>query len=302
MEMSSALIYSMRYATKLSLPAIIQENIAKLRIIPAAYKPMRPIKHRVLPKRKPEDGDNWRERTLTEVHRKIRETNDPHYEELMAIFNKVSSKTLDSLSKEAIDILNKNDESFRLRTTALLFDKAIRGSAFASIMADIAVKMNEEDSNISEDLKIHVKMFTTVYDMNETLVFPSLNEPDFEDRVVAWSKQKDVRRGYSRFLTHLYTRNLISGDSLHSSMNKVLDDLESSATQAKTEKLEENITQYADFLYEIAKLLPLTAVEMRGLIETRVGALLAKPRTELPALNMRSRFKLEDAQKCVCAI
>jgi len=118
---------------------------------------------------------------------------------------------------------------------------------------------------------------------------------------VAWSKQKDVRRGYSRFLTHLYIVELVPGKILHESMQKVLGDLEDTVVQAKTEKSEENVTQYADFLFEIAKLLPKTAVELRGLIQSRVNAVLKRPRAELPSLNMRSRFKLEDTFKCVQA-
>jgi hypothetical protein len=67
----------------------------------------------------------------------------------------------------------------------------------------------------------------------------------------------------------------------------------------KTEQTEENATQYADFLYEIAKLLKPTAVELRGLLATKIDEILKRPRVELPSLNMRSRFKLEDTLKCV---
>ena len=137
--------------------------------------------------------------------------------------------------------------------------------------------------------------------MNETLTFPSVEDAEFDNKVIAWSKQKDIRRGYSRFLTNLYIRNLVTGNILHESMNKVLLDLEDAIVQPKTEKMEENITQYADFLYEIAKLLPKTAVELRGLIQTRLDVILKRPRPELPSLNMRSRFKLEDTFKCVQA-
>jgi hypothetical protein len=84
-------------------------------------------------------------------------------------------------------------------------------------------------------------------------------------------------------------------------MQKVLADLDDTVVQPKTEKSEENVTQYADFLFEIAKLLPKTAVELRGLIQTRVDAVLKRPRADLPSLNMRSRFKLEDTYKCVQA-
>jgi hypothetical protein len=82
-------------------------------------------------------------------------------------------------------------------------------------------------------------------------------------------------------------------------MQKVIVDLKDTLIQAKSEQSEENVTQFADFIYEIAKLLKPTAVELRGLICSNVEAILARARPELPSLNMRSRFKLEDAVKCV---
>ena len=287
----------MRYIPKLLLSDAITANISKLRLIPVVYRPARP-KLRV---RRDDSKENWRENSLKDVHRRIRETSDANYDEILGIFNKVSTSTLRQLSAEAVKILRSRDEQFRLRVVTLLFDKAIKGSAYASLMADLAVQLNAEFPEIADDLSIQIKMFSSLYDMTDTLLFPSSSDPMFNDKVIAWSKQKDVRRGYSRFLTHIYIRNLISSEVLHDDMNRIIEDLEVSVSQPKTEKLEEIITQYADFLFEIGKILPVTAVELRGLIETRVGIILARPRIELPALNMRSRFKLEDAQKCVRA-
>lgn len=302
MELSSALLYSLRYIPKLNLPDIIKSNISKLRLVPAAYRPNRLIKSRpLIIKRKPTDQDNWRERVLIEFVRRVRETTDKDYDEMFSIFNKISTANFDVLAKEALELLKSRDQEFRFRVTTLLFDKAIKGSIYASIMSDLALKLNEEIPEVSEDLETHVKMFTTLYDMNETLLFPTSDDPEFDEKIIQWSKQKDVRRGYSRFLTNLYIRNLISGNILHESMNKVLGDLEDTVIKPKSDKTEENVTQYADFLFEIAKLLPKTAVELRGLIQVRIDTLLKKPRIEMTSLNMRSRFKLEDTFKCVQA-
>ncbi len=293
MEFTSALMYSMRFVQKIDLPDIIKQNISKLRLVQAAYRPGRFV-------RKVQDS-NWREKVLVDYVRRVREVEDPDYDQIFSILNKVAKPTLDALSTEAIAILAKRDKEFRLRVTTLLFDKAIRGSFYAGIMAEFALKLNSVIPEVSEDLEANASMFGTLYDMSGTLTFPRADEEGFEDKIVAWSKQKDVRRGYSRFLTHLYIVELVPGKILHESMQKVLGDLEDTVVQAKTEKSEENITQYADFLFEIAKLLPKTAVELRGLIQSRVNAVLKRPRAELPSLNMRSRFKLEDAFKCVQA-
>jgi len=229
----------------------------------------------------------------------VRETDDPQYDEMFSIFNKIAGQTMDKLSSDAIAIIKSRDEQFRLRVTTLLFDRAIKGSAYAGVMADLAKKINTEIPDVSEDLEMHVQMFGTLYDMSGTLVFPKLGEPDFEDKVVAWAKQKDVRRGYARFLTHLYSRELVSGQALQESMQKVIQDLNDTLVQPKSEQSEENVTQFADFLFEIAKLLKPTAIELRGLILSSVDTILKRPRPDLPSLNMRSRFKLEDTAKCV---
>jgi hypothetical protein len=275
------------------LPDIIKQNISKLRLVQAAYRPGRFM-------RKVQDS-NWREKVLVDYVRRVREVEDPDFDQIFSILNKVAKPTLDALSTEAVAILAKRDKEFRLRVTTLLFDKAIRGSFYAGIMAEFALKLNSVIPEVSEDLEANASMFGTLYDMSGTLTFPRADEEGFEDKIVAWSKQKDVRRGYSRFLTHLYIVELVPGKILHESMQKVLGDLEDTVVQAKTEKSEENVTQYADFLFEIAKLLPKTAVELRGLIQSRVTAVLKRPRAELPSLNMRSRFKLEDTFKCVQA-
>jgi hypothetical protein len=294
MELTNALIYSMRFVDKLVLPKLIMENINKLRLVPAAYRPTRPIK-----KISKQSEDNWRTKILVDMVRRVRETDDPQYDEIFMILNKIAPPTMEKLSSEALVILKSRDQEFRLRITTLLFDKAIKGSAYAGLMADLAFILNTQIPEISEDLETHVQMFTSLYDMSETLLFPKVEDPQFEDKVVSWSKQKDVRRGYARFLTHLFTRNLVSGRALQESMQKVIEDLQNTIIEPKTGQSEENTTQFADFLFEIAKLLKPQAIELRGLISTKLDEILKRPRDSVPSLNMRSRFKLEDAVKCV---
>lgn len=294
---TAAFVYSSRFSEKLALPDFIQDAIAKLRLVPAAYRPNRPqarTRHR-----RPDASGNWREKVLVDFVRRIREVEDADYDKLFEIFNKVAPANIGVLSKEAIEVLKTRDEQFRLRITTLLFDKAISQSFYAEVMANMAMELTKEFPAIADDLEAHVKMFHTVYDMGATTVFPSVDEEGFADKVIAWNKQKDKRRGFARFLTHLYVRELIPADALHSAISSVLTDLESTAREEKTEQTEENVTQFADFLYETSKLLPKTAVELRGLLTTKLGVLLKVTRTSLPSMNMRSRFKLEDTVKCV---
>jgi len=298
--MESAILYSLRFASKLELPSVIRDNISKLRLVPATYRPVRSLRAKY-PVKKREDNENWRTKILVDFVKRVRETDDKQYDEIMAILNKIATPTVEILSKQAIEILKSRDQQFRLRVSTLMFDKAIKGSAYAGVMADLAEKLNATIPDISEDLETHVQMFPTLYDMTETLTFPKVEDPEFNNKVIQWAKQKDVRKGYARFLTHLFSRNLVSGQALQESMEKVIQDLTDTIVEPKTSQSEENATQFADFLFEIAKLLKPTAVELRGLILSRVDEILKRPRDQLPSLNMRSRFKLEDALKCVKA-
>jgi FPC/CPF motif-containing protein YcgG len=153
--------------------------------------------------------------------------------------------------------------------------------------------------DIREDLLIQTKMFPKLYNMTETLTYPSSEESGFADKVVEWMKLKDKRRGYAKFVTQLFVRELVEENTVGECMTHVSSDLTGMAKQPKTEQSEENTTQYVDFLFETSKILPTSAKDMRRLMNTFIQSVLDIPKSELPSLNMRSRFKLEDALKCV---
>lgn len=298
MSLTANAIYSFRFAEKLALTETMIEMIAKLRAVPAKYTPIRGANRRPFVPRRVE-SDNWRESILKDCVRKVRERTDPDQEAVFSALNKVVMTNIDTFAKEIVTVLKKNDETFRMRVSTLLFNKAITESAFAVILADMAKKLTASVPEIAEDLEAQVNLFHTLQDMNETIVFPSVGEEDFDDKVVLWFKQKDKRRGYARFLTQLQVRDLVSSKAVHSSVDPVLADLFETARKPLSGQTEENIKHFADFLQETAKILPPTAVELRGLLHTKIKEFLAIPKTDLPSLGMRSRFKLEDAMKCV---
>jgi hypothetical protein len=296
MSLTVAQVYGVRFAEKLSLPKIVQDNIAKLRITPVAFKPYRP------PARAPyraKPADNWRENALVEAVRRVKERDDPEYDEVFGSLNKIAPRTLDKMSEKVIVNIKKRDEIFRLRVTTLLFDMAISQSGYAVLMADCAKKLVTEVPDIREDLLAQTEMFPKLYNMTETLTYPSSEEVGYADKVVEWMKLKDKRRGYAKFVTQLFVRELVEEKTVGECMTHVSSDLTGMAKQPKTEQSEENTTQYVDFLFETAKILPDTAKDLRVLMKTFIESVLAIPRPELPSLNMRSRFKIEDALKCV---
>jgi hypothetical protein len=305
MSLTVSQIYSVRFGTKLALPRGVQDNIAKLRITPVTYKPFRPpLKHGGNYRQKhesikiPEMG-NWREQSLRAYVSKIKDKDDKDYSEVFGILNKLTAKNMIQLSDETIEILKKRDQEFRLRVTTLLFDKAITESVFAGIFGDFAVRLNEVFPEIAEDFLAQANMFGTLYDSNTTLTYPQSIEIDFDDKVISWMKQKQKRRGYAKFLTQLFVRNMIPEDIILKTVQDVINELKSIASQPKSEQIEENTTQYVDFLFETAKVLPSSANELKLLIKTELSEILKIPRPELPGLCMRSRFRIEDTLKCV---
>jgi hypothetical protein len=296
MSLTVAQVYGVRFAEKLSLPKIVQDNIARLRITPVAFKPYRP------PARAPyraKPVENWRENALVDAVRRVKERDDPEYDEVFSCLNKIAPRTLDKLSEKIVQNIKKRDEIFRLRITTLLFDMAISQSGYAVLMSDCAKKLASEVPEIKEDLVTQTEMFPKLYNMTETLTYPSSEEVGYADKVVEWMKLKDKRRGYAKFMTQLFVRELVSEQTVGECMTHVSADLIGMAKQEKSEQSEENTTQYVDFLFETAKILPSSAKDLRTLMKTFIQTVLEIPRSDLPSLNMRSRFKLEDAMKCV---
>jgi hypothetical protein len=294
MSLTVAQVYGVRFAEKLSLPKIVQDNIAKLRITPVVFKPFRP------PPRAPyRPKENWRENALVEAVRRVKERDDPEYDEVFSSLNKIAPRTLDKLSEKIVLNIKKRDDIFRLRVTTLLFDMAISQSGYAILMSDCAKKLATDIPEIQEDLVAQTEMFPKLYNMTDTLTYPSSEEPGYADKVVEWMKLKNKRRGYAKFMTQLFVRELVSEQTVAECMSHVSADLVAMAKQPKTEQSEENTTQYVDFLFETAKILPASAKSLRALMNLFIQTVLDIPRIELPSLNMRSRFKLEDAIKCV---
>ena len=288
-------MYELRVCDKLPLPQVVQDNISKLRMKPMAFKPF--YKPNVAKTRRPAAPENWRERILIDIVRRVKEREDPEYSDIFGIFNKITASSVDKLTKDAIERIQKRDETFRLRIATLLFDKAITNHGFASVMADSARIMVLVIPDMKEDIQTQVSMFPTLYNMNETLIFPSSIQPDFDNKVIEWTRQKEKRRGYAKFLMELCLRDLVSDECVTSGLQDVLNEMNDVAKQPRSAQTEENVNQYAVFLFESAKLAKSPSI--RKFIAQALKAFLTTDKGQLPSLNMRSRFKLEDAFKHV---
>lgn len=298
MALTVSALYSVREMAKLPLPKIVQDNIAKLRITAMVFKPFhKPSSRPYHPKKAPNVNDNWRERMLVDIVRRVKEREDPEYSDIFGILNKITTSSVEKLTRDAIERIQKRDETFRLRIATLLFDKAITNHGFASVMAESARIMVGDIPEMKEDIQAQVSMFPKLYNMTETITFPSGVDADFDNKVIEWTKQKEKRRGYAKFLMELCLRDLVSDDCVKSGLQDVLNELNDVSTQPRTAQTEENVNQYAMFLYESAKLAKSDG--LRLFLADSLKTFLLIEKAMLPSLNMRSRFKLEDAFKLV---
>jgi len=280
-------IYNLRFGPKLPLPRIIQENIAKLRISPVNYRPIRPPLRHYKKQITPDVVVNWREKALADIVRRVREREDPEYSDIFAIFNKITKTSVEKLSNDAIALIQKRDETFRLRVSTLLFDKAITNHSFASVMADCASIISKVIPDIVDDLQTQVGMFDTLYNMNETIVYS-------EDTIVQWTSQKEKRRGYAKFMCELNLRGIMAEEHVQKGLQDVVQEVKNSLNATASEQVNENLQQFAVFLFETAKLIPASST-LRGFLRSSLHEFL----TSGVKIPMKTKFKLEDALKLV---
>lgn len=281
--MDIASIYAARSLPRLSLPSEILDSISKLKISfkPAFRRPFVKRKH-------VEEVGNWRESALAEVVRKVREKDDPDYDEINASINKMAKSSYAKLITDIIDRLKKRDEMFRLRVTTLLFDRGIRQNFYASILADAYGEIAKHLPDALQDLQTQIAMFDTLYDTANVTLVPSSTDTGYDDAVIAWTKQKETKRGYAVFVAELYARSLIPEETMVGFLKTVMNDLKESIHMPKNPALEEHVDALVRFLFAVATKLP---------IANELKTILAIPRTEVPSLTMKNRFKLEDTVK-----
>jgi hypothetical protein len=277
-------IYSNRAALTRPLPA---ETAALLQKLATTFRPTfrRPIRREA----PPVQNDNWRSNVLVEVARKVRDKEDPDYDEINAFLNKLSKQTYDKLVAAIKTKLAARDAMFRLRITTLLFDRGIKQNFYASMLADAYNDIIKSHEDARQDLAVQIGMFDTLYDTNAVIIVPSSTDPTFNDMIIAWTKQKETKRGFAVYVSELFTRGLLPPGVMETMVRQVVDDAKESIRLPKTPQGEEHVDHLVRFLAAISPKVKLVK-------ELAIG-LLAVPRTDTPCLCMKSRFKLEDCTR-----
>ena len=282
--MDISTLYSLRTVARAPLDDSIRQIISKLKIT------FKPSFRRPTTRRAPvEDTTNWRELALASLHRKVREKDDPDYDEVNAFLNKLTKQTYDKMMVGIMEKLDKRDSMFRLRVTTLLFDRGVTQTFYAPLMADAYKDIASAYPDARQDLMVQVMMFDTLYSTSNVTIVPLHTDPGYNDAIIAWTKQKERKRSFAVYVSELFGRGLIPQELMSGFAKTVIDDLKESVRQPKQPATEEHVDALVRFVFAVVAKVPE--------IKDPVKQVLAIPKADTPCLNMKSRFKLDDSLK-----
>ena len=184
--------------------------------------------------------------------------------------------------------LEKRDDAFRLRVTTALFDRGIRQPFFAPMMAEIYLDISKAFPDGLNDLKSQLHMVDELYDLNNVVALPNSNDKNYNEDIIKWNKQKELKRGFAVYLIELYTRNIIEDNDMFEIVNMLMGELHQSMALTKTPDHTEHVDALVRFVVAVSKRIPMKKV---------LQEILNKPKESTQSLSMMSRFRIEDAVK-----
>jgi hypothetical protein len=146
-------------------------------------------------------------------------------------------------------------------------------------MADCALILSKTIPEFVEDLSTQMTMFETLYNMNETIVCA-------DETVIEWTKQKERRKGFAKFVMELCIRGLVSEDIVQKGLENVMNEISALVLLPKTEQNDENIHQFVAFLFETAKLIPKTKPSLESYLKNSISTTLSTAKVQ-----MKTKFR-----------
>jgi len=299
--MTPETIYAMRSTiTKLMITDAMRAIIADMQVLPVApiYTRRTPLTP-VIRRRGPAAGgasseETWRRSAIVAIRRAPRVKDDADYERIIGLVNKVVASTVEDKAKTIHEIImtRAEDPTFRIRILNFIFDRGVSMPFFAQVLADLIAALRKRMPEISDDLSVYctVETFEAMF-QETTITFPKrddVSEVSYDDRVCAWNKQRELRRGFGILALELFSRNLVSEDMIKGAIATATDDLDENVRRPKDAVVIERVDQSITFLGELVKFLDVDTVK------DQIERILAIPKSETPCLGMRSRFKMQD--------
>ena len=275
-------IYNAKHLPRNPLPQEVLDTIAKLKI---TFRPSYRRSHQR--RRDHNENAEWRKVLISDIVNKLKEKDDVDYSYVSSCINKITKSNYEKLLEEILGRMEKRDDEFRLRVTTLLFDRGIRLPLFAPVMAELYKDITKAYPDALKDLTTQITMFDKLYDINTTVLVEK-NTSDFNDSIIAWTKQKELKKGFTIYIVELYKQELVDFELMNTFVKFILDDFYETIKLTKTETHIEHVDTLVRSIVIIAKTIPLKVIltEIKNL-----------PRDQTPSLSMKSRFAIEDAAK-----
>ena len=313
--LTPSLVYSFREIPLLALPKTVQDVIASLQLGPVQQGFVKKTKFQkphasrfenrrpshssggAAPNARADVSANWREAAAAHARHRVTEVDDVDYAETFALLNKLSKMNYEKLSTLIMAVLKKREDDgvFRLRIVTLIFSKGTQNAMFAPLFNKMFVDMNNIYPEVLEDLKTvcNIDSWKAMY-AEEVIVLPGASDPNFDEIAIRWTRQKERRRGYSRFMIELYLFKMIEGEVVESAIQTILDDLKESIASPKTMTTEEYVNQLSTFVFDTSRMLKGKPLADTIKVSTRE---IVQNAATYSCLPMRAKFKLEDSFK-----
>jgi hypothetical protein len=249
--MTPEMMYEMRSTiTKLELTEAMKAIIADMQLIPVA--PVYNRRPAAAPRMRRGGGaaaaaggaaseETWRRSAIVAIRRAPRIKDDADYEKITGLVNKVVASTVEEKAKVIHEIVKTraDDPTFRIRILNFIFDRGVSMPFFAQVLADLISALCKRLPEMIDDLAEYctVETFEAMF-QEATIIFPKKDDPlpegvTYDDRVCAWNKQRELRRGFGLLALELYSRDLVSEEMISGAISTATEDLEDNVRRPK---------------------------------------------------------------------
>lgn len=296
-------IYALRTTNLLPVPPNVLDIIMSMQLAPVAQVYHKKTTFKKAPHAACDRASTWRSDVMISMKKLEFKHDDPDYNTIVGITNKVSAASLSSSANSIIDImkLHKDDE-FRLRIVTLMFDRGVSMPFYAKLMANMFELIYAKIPEIREDLQFSCSLesFHRMFEHADTVTCPDFEDPEYDEKLCKWAKKREIRRGFGMFATELHVRGLIDEEVIVGAIKVASDELEDIVRKHSDKLLSETVDQLVTLLYDTCKILITQFGKEHPTVKMIVDhskRICAIPRSETQCMGMRSRFKLEDILK-----
>jgi len=204
--------------------------------------------------------------------------------------NKIGFSTYDATKTFMQQILDSNETEFLDEFMNFVFQKAATESTFCPLYAKLLHELADEFTHLRVVIVSRFKEYTSIF--TEVTAPPDAGTESYREFVEAQERKK-YRRGYSQFVAEMVKLGEVDKEAFGMLIQQIVTVLEQTYTDStKTLLCEEYIDCLANMCKSASSIL--NKAEYSSSVKTRLTAITAKSRAEVPGLTSKARFALMD--------